>query len=104
MNLGWRKICQLSSARYLRLRTVEHGRLTFNCGVILVDEVALDQLDRQAGLADAASSYDDKLVFSQKLPLEARGVWSVIIFFVAGVLRVARVKSRNNMHEGEVVV
>ena len=92
MNLVWRKIYQLSSASYLRLRTVEHRRLTFNCGVILVDEVALDQLDRQAGLADAAASYDDKLVFSQKLPLEARVIWSVIICFGAGVLHVARLK------------
>jgi len=36
-------------------------------GVVLVDEVALDELDRQGGLADASSADDDKLIFPQKL-------------------------------------
>jgi hypothetical protein len=41
--------------------------LTFNCRVIFVDEVALYQLDGQAGLSDSSSAHHDELVFSQKL-------------------------------------
>jgi hypothetical protein len=41
--------------------------LTFNSRVIFVDEVALYQLDSQAGLSDSSSAHHDELVFSQKL-------------------------------------
>jgi hypothetical protein len=39
----------------------------FDCRVILVDEVALDQLDGQAGLADTTTADNDELVLSQEL-------------------------------------
>jgi hypothetical protein len=35
---------------------------TFDCGIIFVDEVALDQLDGQAGFSDTTSTDDDELV------------------------------------------
>jgi hypothetical protein len=37
---------------------------TFNGGIIFVDEVTLNELNRQARLADATSTNNDKLVFS----------------------------------------
>ena len=40
---------------------------TFDCGVILVDEVALDELDREARLADTSSSDNNELVFPEEL-------------------------------------
>lgn len=45
--------------------------LTFDRGVIFVHEVALYQLDGQAGLSDSSSPDDDELVFSQELCDEA---------------------------------
>jgi hypothetical protein len=41
--------------------------LTLDCWIILVDEMALDQLDGQAGLADTSSTDDDELILSQEL-------------------------------------
>ena len=40
---------------------------TFNRGVILVDEMALDQLNSQAGFADTTAAYNNELVLSQEL-------------------------------------
>ena len=45
--------------------------LGFGVGVgvgvgVLIDEVVLDELDRQGRLADAASTYDDQLVLSHR--------------------------------------
>lgn len=42
-------------------------RRTFNRGIIFIDEVALDQLDRQARFTHAASTDDDEFILSQKL-------------------------------------
>jgi hypothetical protein len=39
-------------------------RLTFNCRIVLIHEVALDQLDRQARLSDATTADDHQLIFS----------------------------------------
>lgn len=41
--------------------------LTLNCRVVLVDEMALDQLDRQARFTDTTTADDDELVLSQEL-------------------------------------
>ena len=38
--------------------------LTFNCWIVLVHEVALDQLDSQTRLADTTTADDHQLVFS----------------------------------------
>jgi hypothetical protein len=38
--------------------------LTFNCWIVLVHEVTLDQLDGQAGLSDATTADNHQLVFS----------------------------------------
>jgi hypothetical protein len=43
------------------------GRRTFNCGIILVDEMALNQLDGQARFTDTTTANDDELVLSQEL-------------------------------------
>lgn len=51
--------------------TVKAGR-TFDCRVIFIDEVALDQLDGQARLADTTATDDDELVFPQKLQARER--------------------------------
>lgn len=40
---------------------------TFNCWVVLVDEVALDQLDGQARFTHTTATDDDQLVFSEEL-------------------------------------
>ncbi len=40
---------------------------TLNCWVILVDEMALDQLDGKARFTDTTSTDDDELVFSEEL-------------------------------------
>lgn len=43
------------------------GMRTLNCRVILVDEVGLDELDREARLADTTSADHHQLVFSGEL-------------------------------------
>lgn len=51
-------------------------RLTFNGWIILVDEVALDQLDGQARLSHTTAADHDQLVFSEELRMvsgHARG-------------------------------
>jgi hypothetical protein len=48
-------------------KSLAERRRTFDCRVILVDEVALDQLDGQAGLADTTTADNDELVLSQEL-------------------------------------
>ena len=40
---------------------------TFNCGVIFIDEVTLDQLDGQAGFSYTTAAYHYELVLSQEL-------------------------------------
>lgn len=40
---------------------------TFYCGIVLVDEMTLDELDGQATLADTATAHDDELVLPQEL-------------------------------------
>lgn len=42
-------------------------RRTFDCRVIFVDEVALNQLNGQAGFTDTTAADDDQLVLPQKL-------------------------------------
>lgn len=49
---------------------------TFDRRIVFVDEVALDQLDGQAGLSDTSATDDDELVLSQELELSAR-VWMI---------------------------
>lgn len=40
---------------------------TFDCRVIFIDEVALDELDCEARLAHTSSADDDELVFPEEL-------------------------------------
>ena len=40
---------------------------TFDCGVIFIDKVALDELNCEARLAHTSSTDDDELVFPKKL-------------------------------------
>ena len=40
---------------------------TFDCWVIFVDEVALDELDCETGLSHATSTDNNKLVFPEEL-------------------------------------
>ena len=40
---------------------------TFNCGIIFIDEVTLDQLDGQAGFSYTTTAYHYELVLSQEL-------------------------------------
>lgn len=45
-----------------------NGRIrTFNCWIVFVDKVALDQLDGQARFAYATTANHDQFVFSEKL-------------------------------------
>jgi hypothetical protein len=47
--------------------------LTFNRRVVLVDEVALDELDGQARLSHTTAAYYHQLVFSEKLRRRQQG-------------------------------
>lgn len=49
------------------VRETRRGGRTFDGRVVLVDEMALYELDGQAGLADATSANDDEFVFAQEL-------------------------------------
>lgn len=40
---------------------------TFDCGIIFIDKVTLNQLDGQTRLSDTTTAYDDKFVFSEEL-------------------------------------
>jgi hypothetical protein len=42
-------------------------RHTFNCGIIFINKVTLDQLNGQAGLSDTTATYNDELILSQEL-------------------------------------
>jgi len=44
---------------------------TLNCRIILVDEMALDQLDGEARFTDATASDHHQLIFSQELCRQA---------------------------------
>lgn len=44
--------------------------ITLDGRIILVNEVALDELDGQARLADTTTADDNQLVFAQELGLE----------------------------------
>lgn len=52
---------------FRRLIPVRTQQRTLNCRIILVHEVALDQLNGQARLADATTSYHHQLVLSEEL-------------------------------------
>lgn len=43
------------------------GMRTFDCRVVLVDEMSLNELDGQAGLSDSTSSYDHQFILAQEL-------------------------------------
>ena len=43
---------------------------TFNRRIIFVDEVALDQLDRQTRLSDTTTADNNELILAQKLQQE----------------------------------
>ncbi len=45
---------------------------TFNCRVVLVDEVALDQLDGQAGFTHTTSTNNDQFILSEELHRKGR--------------------------------
>jgi hypothetical protein len=47
--------------------------LTFDCGIIFVDKVALYQLDGQARFSDTTTTDDDELVLPQELDGRQRG-------------------------------
>lgn len=54
----------------------EEGRewgLTFDCGIVFVNKVGLDELDGQTRLSHAASADNDELVLAQKLPAVSLG-------------------------------
>lgn len=40
---------------------------TFDCGIVLVDEMALDQLNGQARFTDTTTANNDELVLSHEL-------------------------------------
>lgn len=44
---------------------------TFNGGIVLVDEMGLDELDGQTTLADTTTADDDQLVFPEELRHDA---------------------------------
>jgi len=48
-------------------KAFNRGTQTFDCGIVFIHKVALDELDGQAGFAYATSADHDQLVFSQKL-------------------------------------
>ena len=59
---------------------------TFNCRIIFVHEVTLDQLNREARLSDTAASDNDELVFSLELQKTGRigkrlDIFSFSLFF-----------------------
>lgn len=45
----------------------DFGRRTFNCRVVFVDEMTLDQLDGQARFTDTTAADHNQLIFSEKL-------------------------------------
>lgn len=49
-------------------------RRTFNCRIILVDKVALDQLDGQARFTDTTTADNYQLILSQELVCSAANV------------------------------
>lgn len=49
-------------------------RRTFNCRIILIDEVALDQLDGQARFTDTTAADNYQLILSQELVCSAANV------------------------------
>jgi hypothetical protein len=53
-----------NATRSARLMKRGFEVLTFNCWIVLVYEVTLDQLDGQAGLSDATTADNHQLVFS----------------------------------------
>ena len=61
-----------ASARLSLLRT-------FNRRVVLVNKVALNQLDCKAGFSDATSAYDHQLVFSQELDRKGESARTVLV-------------------------
>ena len=50
---------------------------TLNCRVIFVDEMGLDELDREARFTDATSSHDHQLVLSGELRQQCGSAKSV---------------------------
>ena len=53
-------VCGVISAAIGALRT-------FDCRVVFIDEVTLDQLDGEAALSHSTASYDHQLVFPEEL-------------------------------------
>lgn len=49
---------------------------TFNCWVVLVDEMALDQLNRETRFTNTTSTDNHQLVFSQELPTISQRDWT----------------------------
>jgi hypothetical protein len=43
---------------------------TLYCWVVFIDKVALNELNRQAGLSNATSAHNDQFVFSKKLSFD----------------------------------
>ena len=73
--------------------------LTFNCGIVLVDKVALDELDSQARLADSTSAYHHQLVLAKELCLDRRRV-SIGAWTRAAAARKGRQRQRGGSDEG----
>lgn len=57
------RVCSMSSETLQSLKLESTVWLTFDCGIIFIDEMALNQLYGQTTLANASSADDDKLVF-----------------------------------------
>ena len=65
---------------------------TLDCRVIFVDEMALDQLDGEARLADTTTANDDELVFPQKLQVQKKMAVSDLFEVIA--------ETTNQRHRG----
>jgi hypothetical protein len=48
-------------------RDCDLGLPTFDCGIVLVDEMALNQLNGQARFTDTTTANNDELVLSHEL-------------------------------------
>jgi hypothetical protein len=64
-------ICTLAVTRRSHGASTATSVLTLDCRVILVDEVALDELYGQARLSDTTTADHHELVFSEKLRRES---------------------------------
>ena len=64
-------------SEHCRVFTASIVMRTFNCRIVFVDEVTLDELDCETTLAHASSSDNHQLVFPEELQCSlASGGWT----------------------------